>query len=217
MFRHFFALNLDFDLPTARQSLHNTVFTQYWLRPMLDPSKALHILEHAELIASSTKVTETLSRLANEITLSLSDKHPLVLSVMGGAVVFTGQLLPLLEFPLDFDYIHVSRYGNNTQGGMLDWKVLPRENVSGRVVLVLDDILDEGHTLAAIREKVLGMGAASFYSAVFTEKLIEKPKPVQADFVGIKLPNRYVFGFGMDVHGAWRNLPAIYAVNSADC
>ena len=179
---------------------------------MLDSEKALDILKNAELIASSEKVSETLSQIANEITVALSDKHPLVLSVMGGAVVFTGQLLPKLNFPLDFDYIHVTRYGNNTQGGLLDWKVMPRENVAGRIVLVLDDILDEGHTLAAIREKVLSLGASAFYSAVFTDKQTGKQKPIQADFVGMKLPNRYVFGFGMDVHGAWRNLPAIYAI-----
>ena len=179
---------------------------------MLDATKALDLLKHAELIASSEKVSETLTQLADEITRALSDTHPLVLSVMGGAVVFTGQLLPKLSFPLDFDYIHVTRYGNNTQGGLLDWKVMPRENVAGRTVLVLDDILDEGHTLAAIREKVLSLGASAFYSAVFTDKQIGKPKPIQADFVGMTLPNRYVFGFGMDVQGAWRNLPAIYAI-----
>ena len=179
---------------------------------MLDANKALDILKNAELIASSEKVSETLTQIASEITTVLSDKHPLVLSVMGGAVVFTGQLLPKLLFPLDFDYIHVTRYGNNTHGGLLDWKVMPRENVAGRVVLVLDDILDEGHTLAAIREKVLSLGASAFYSAVFTDKQIGKQKPIQADFVGMQLPNKYVFGFGMDVQGAWRNLPAIYAM-----
>jgi hypoxanthine phosphoribosyltransferase len=84
--------------------------------------------------------------------------------------------------------------------------------VAGRVVLVLDDILDEGHTLAAIRDKVLELGASSFHCAVFSDKVTGRPKPIQADFIGIRLPNRYVFGFGMDVRGAWRNLPAIYAL-----
>ncbi len=179
---------------------------------MLDRIKALETLHNAELIASTDQVTDALKRVANDIAGALSEQYPLVLSVMGGAVVFTGQLLPLLTFPLDFDYIHVSRYGKNTEGGALDWKVLPQENVVGRVVLVLDDILDEGHTLAAIREKVLSMGASAFYSAVFTDKQTGKQKPIQADFVGMTLPNKFVFGFGMDVHGAWRNLPAIYAI-----
>lgn len=173
---------------------------------------AWKIFREADLICSEADVQAALQRLAGEIATKLRDSHPLVLSVMGGAVVFSGQLLPLLEFPLDFDYIHVSRYGNQTQGGALDWKVLPKENIAGRVVLVLDDILDEGHTLAAIRDKILGMGAKAFYCAAFAYKDTGRLKPIEADFAGITLPNRYVFGYGMDVHGAWRNLPAIYAV-----
>ena len=181
---------------------------------MLDPQKAQEIFDQAEPICSAAEVSQAVSRLAQEIKSELGDRHPLVLSVMGGAVVFSGQILPQLNFPLDFDYIHVSRYGNATQGGALEWKVLPRENVAGRVVLVLDDILDEGHTMAAIREKLLQMGAATFYCAVFADKEIGKAKPLHADFVGVTLPNRFVFGFGMDVHGAWRNLPAIYALKN---
>jgi len=131
---------------------------------------------------------------------------------MGGGVVFTGQLLPLLRFPLEFDYIHVTRYRGGMQGGTIEWKVEPRRSLEGRVVLVLDDILDEGHTLAAIRERLLQQGASTFYSAVLADKNIGRSKPVQADFVGVTVPDRYVFGFGMDVEGAWRNLPAIYDV-----
>lgn len=179
---------------------------------MLAAKNAQEILDHAELICSAAEVSQAVARLAQEIGAALCQKHPLVLSVMGGAVVFTGQILPQLLFPLDFDYIHVSRYGNATQGGSLDWKVLPRENVTGRVVLVLDDILDEGHTMAAIRDRLMAMGAAGFHCAVFADKDIGKEKPIYADFVGVTLPNRYVFGFGMDVKGAWRNLPAIYAL-----
>ncbi|MBZ0094533.1 MAG: hypoxanthine-guanine phosphoribosyltransferase [Sulfuricella sp.] len=179
---------------------------------MISAQEALDILDRAEQICPAEEVAATVKRLAGEIGASLGQSHPLVLSVMGGAVVFSGQLLPLLNFPLDFDYIHATRYGNETQGNTLQWKVMPRENVAGRVVLVLDDILDEGHTLAAIRDKVLELGAKSFHSAVFADKALGREKPIKADFVGISLPNRYVFGFGMDVRGAWRNLPAIYAL-----
>ena len=182
---------------------------------MLSNEESWKIFRTAELICPAEEVQAALQRLAQEISAELGDRHPLVLSVMGGAVVFSGQLLPLLEFPLDFDYIHASRYGSQTQGGQLEWKVLPKENVAGRAVLVLDDILDEGHTLAAIRDKVMALGATAFYSAVFADKEIGKEKPIQANFAGIRLPNRYVFGFGMDVHGAWRNLPAVYAVGVA--
>lgn len=179
---------------------------------MLSSEKAKRLLDTAELIYSADVVADTVNRMATDITAVLADRYPLVLSVMGGAVVFTGQLLPLLRFPLDFDYVHVSRYHNNTSAGQIEWKVMPRESVQGRVVLVLDDILDEGVTLAAIRERVMGSGATAFYSAVFADKDTGRSKPINADFVGVTLPNRYVFGFGMDIHGAWRNLPEIYAL-----
>ncbi|MDO8893216.1 MAG: hypoxanthine-guanine phosphoribosyltransferase [Sulfurimicrobium sp.] len=179
---------------------------------MLELNKAWEIYHTADLIHSSQVVTDAVARLAGEISLQFADKQPLVLCVMGGATVFAGQLLPLLTFPLDFDYVQVSRYGDAIRGGTMMWKVPPPANVKGRVVLVLDDILDEGITLAEIRVSVLELGAAACYSAVFADKEIGRPKPIHADFVGLRVPDRYVFGFGMDVHGAWRNLPAIYAL-----
>ena len=174
--------------------------------------RARDILQQAELLYSAEQVQAALHKVAQQINAKLADTHPLVLSVMGGAVVFSGQLLPLLEFPLDFDYVHVSRYGDARQGGAMHWKVEPRENVRGRVVLVLDDILDEGATMAEIRRRVLELGATGFYSAVFADKMNGKAKPIRADFVGLELPDRFVFGYGMDIQGAWRNLPEIYAI-----
>ena len=179
---------------------------------MRDSVQLWEVLKHADLVCSEDELSAAVRRLAQQITALLAERVPLVLSVMGGAVVFTGQLLPLLRFPLEFDYIHVTRYRGSTQGGSVQWKVEPRPQLAGRVVLVVDDILDEGHTLAAIRERVLQEGAAAFYSAVLADKDIGRTKPIRADFVGVTVPNRYVFGFGMDVEGAWRNLPAIYAV-----
>jgi hypoxanthine phosphoribosyltransferase len=174
--------------------------------------RARDILQQAELLCPAEQVQAALHKVAQKINTALSEAHPLVLSVMGGAVVFSGQLLPLLNFPLDFDYVHVSRYGNARHGGAMHWKVAPHESVRGRVVLLVDDILDEGHTLAALQQRVLELGAARCYSAVFADKRHGRSKPVQADFVGLELPDRFVFGFGMDIEGAWRNLPAIYAV-----
>jgi len=173
---------------------------------------ARDILKNAELLYSEEQVQAAIRNVARELNARFAEQHPLVLSVMGGAVVFTGQLLPLLDFPLDFDYVHVSRYGDARQGGAMHWKVEPRENVRGRVVLLLDDILDEGHTLAALHERVMKLGATGCYSAVLADKRHGRNKPIHADFVGIELPNRFVFGYGMDIEGVWRNLPAIYAV-----
>lgn len=127
-------------------------------------------------------------------------------------MVFAGQLLPKLAFPLECDYLHATRYGKETTGSQLEWIVEPRTPVKGRTVLVLDDILDEGITLAAIKEWLLAQGAKACLLAVLADKDTGRAKPVAADFTGVRLPNRFVFGYGMDARGAWRNLPAIYAV-----
>ena len=178
----------------------------------MSPQEAKTILQEADLLCSAAEATLAVRRVAAEITARLADANPLVLAVMGGAVVFAGQLLPQLVFPLDFDYLHVSRYGDVTSGGQLAWIVEPRSAVAGRIVLVVDDILDEGVTLAEVARRLLAQGASEVLCAVFADKDIGRVKPIAADFVGVRLPNRYVFGFGMDVKGAWRNLPAVYAV-----
>lgn len=181
----------------------------------MTPDDARAILAEADLICSAAEVERALDRLAQEIAERLGNANPLVLTVMGGAVVFAGQLLPRLPFPLEADYLHVTRYGRGTTGGALSWLVEPRTSVADRIVLVLDDILDEGITLAAIKSRLLAQGARECLVAVLTEKDLGRDKPIQADFVGLRLPNRYVFGCGMDVRGYWRNLPAIYAVKEA--
>lgn len=178
----------------------------------MTPLEAQQLLDNAECVASADSVQAVLDRLGKEIARVLAGDFPLVLAVMGGAVVFAGQLLPRLGFPLEFDYLHVTRYRGKTSGGEVEWRVLPGQNVVGRSVLVLDDILDEGETLAAIRDKLLHMGAARVWSAVLTNKDNGLDKPVRADFVGLDVPDRYVFGCGMDAYGLWRNLPAIYAL-----
>jgi hypoxanthine phosphoribosyltransferase len=180
----------------------------------VDREAANRILETADLICAEAQVLEALERMAGEITTVLAGENPLVLPVMGGAVVFTGHLLPLLRFPLEFDYLHVSRYDGRTRGAEVQWKVGPRTDIRGRTLLVLDDILDEGNTLAAIRDRLLAEGAGKFYSAVFADKHIGRPKPIAADFVGVTVPDRYVFGFGMDINEYWRNLPAVYALKT---
>jgi hypoxanthine phosphoribosyltransferase len=178
----------------------------------MSPQEARKIFEEADLLCSAEESALAVRRVAGEIAARLADANPLVLAVMGGAVVFTGQLLPQLAFPLDFDYLHVTRYGDVTTGGQLEWIVKPRSAVAGRVVLVVDDILDEGVTMAEVIRRLRQQGAREVLSAVFADKNLGRAKPVAADFVGVHLPNRYVFGYGMDVKGAWRNLPAVYAV-----
>lgn len=178
----------------------------------ISPEKAWKILDTAEQLCSAVVVSEAVERIAREVGDRLRDSNPLVLAVMRGSVIFAGQLLPLLRFPLEFGFLDVTRYGDTTRGGAITWRVGPGTEVRGRVVLVVDDVLDEGQTLAAAREKIRAAGAQAVYCAVFAEKDTGRAKPIDADFVGVRLPDRYVFGFGMDVQGAWRNLPAVYAL-----
>jgi len=178
---------------------------------MPDLQQAWAFLENSDRLAGAEEVQAAVRRVAAEIEQRLSTAYPLVLAVMGGAVVFTGQILPLLRFPIDFDYIHASRYGAATRGSGVDWKVTPPGLAKGRVVLVLDDILDHGETMGEIRSRLLELGAKEFHCAVLVEKILERKKPISADFVGLRIPDRFVFGCGMDAKGFWRNLPEIRA------
>jgi len=180
------------------------------------PEEARALLAGAELIHSAAAVQTALDEVAGRIRAQLADRNPLVLCVMAGGVIFCGQLLPKLDFPLDFDYLHATRYGAETQGGKISWRSAPWISVKDRTVLVVDDILDEGVTLAAVKESLKRLGAAEVLLAVFADKLNGKSKPVSADFIGLTVPDRFVFGYGMDAGGAWRNLPAIYAMKEND-
>jgi hypoxanthine phosphoribosyltransferase len=182
----------------------------------MNREEALTLLANAELIHSAETVQAAVTQVAARIKACLKDENPVVLCVMSGAVPFMGHLITRLDFPLDFDYLHASRYGENTCGHeKLTWRSGPWIALKDRTVLIVDDILDEGVTLTAIGERVRQMGAARVLTAVFVEKETGREKPVKADFVGLTVPNRFVFGFGMDICGAWRNLPAIYARGKA--
>jgi hypoxanthine phosphoribosyltransferase len=178
----------------------------------MNSQAAQKLLAEAELVHSADTVQAALDAVAARIRSQLADRNPLVLCVMAGGVIFCGQLLPRLDFPLDFDYLHATRYGADTQGGKISWRSAPWISVKGRTVLVVDDILDEGVTLAAVKESLMRLGAAEVLVAVFADKLNGRQKPISADFLGLTVPDRFVFGYGMDVGGAWRNLPAIYAM-----
>jgi len=182
---------------------------------MLTAEQAWRMLEEADLLVSSADVDRAIERVAAEITARFRDRYPLLLCVMNGAVFFCGKLLPLLRFPLHLDYVHASRYGSEIEGQQLVWRAHPPDNVKGREVIVVDDILDVGETLAAIKRRVLDLGAAACHIAVLTDKKKPGPKPVQADIVGLEIPDRFVFGAGLDAYGSWRNLPAIYAIRGA--
>lgn len=170
-----------------------------------------HVRATAELLYSKAEVEAALDGMAEQINQLLIDRNPLVLAVMNGGLVVAGQLLPRLTMPLTVDTINASRYQNTTIGNDVEWIVKPRASLKNRTVLLIDDILDAGITLAAIYDYCVEQGASSVYTAVLLDKDLPQAKPLTADFVGLKVADRYVFGYGMDYKGYWRNANGIYA------
>ncbi len=170
------------------------------------------LLTEATLIYSAEAIKKAICKIATDITQSLENTTPIIICTMTGGLVFAGQLLTQLKFLLEVDYAHASRYQNNIAHNTLTWHSMPNLDLNGRTVLLLDDILDEGMTLLAMKEKCLSLGALQVFSAVLIEKKLPHTKPIKADFVGLQAPNEYLFGFGMDVDGYFRNLPAIYVL-----
>jgi hypoxanthine phosphoribosyltransferase len=173
---------------------------------------AADMLAVADELYSQREVEQAMDRIAVEITGRLSGEDPIVLSVLNGALIPTGHLLTRLNFPLRQDYVHATRYRGNTDGAELEWIGQPRTSLRDQTVLVIDDILDEGITLAAIVEACREAGAKAVYTAVLVEKLHDRGVGFKADFVGLNVEDRYVFGYGMDYKGYLRNVPAIMAV-----
>lgn len=173
--------------------------------------EVLAVQSSGECLFDQAAIDAALDRMADRITQLIGDSNPVVLCVMTGGIIPAGQLLPRLQFPLELDYIHATRYGKQTRGGDLQWVHRPGIGLKGRVVLLVDDILDQGMTLAAVKSYCESEGAAACYSAVVVDKKIQQSKPIQADFVGVEAVDRYLYGSGMDYKGYLRNQPGIYA------
>ena len=171
------------------------------------------VLSEADMLYTAAEVDAALDKMAADIQLKLETENPLILCPMIGGIVITGQLLTKLVFPLEVDYVHATRYRGETTGKDLLWFRKPQKNVTDRTVLILDDILDQGITLEKIKQACAEAGARQIYTGVLIEKKIDKPRDLQqADFTGLMVPDRYVFGYGMDYKGYLRNCRGIYAV-----
>ncbi|MBZ4203308.1 MAG: hypoxanthine-guanine phosphoribosyltransferase [Methylovulum sp.] len=173
----------------------------------------LHTQASAELLYSEAQVEAALDAMAVTINQQLANTNPLVLCVLNGGIITAGKLLTRLTMPLTIDSINASRYQNQTSGGTIEWLLKPKQALQNRLVLIIDDVLDEGITLAAIKAYCYEQGASKVVSAVLIEKLLAHDKPSHADFIGLTVPNRYIFGYGMDYKGYLRNAPGIFACN----
>ena len=177
------------------------------------PEQLRQILERADCLASASKVSGTLDRMASQIQEDYAGRIPVLVGVMVGGVMPLAWLAQRLEMPVQLDYLHATRYRSGTRGGELHWLARPRENLNDRDVIIVDDILDEGITLAAVRDALLLEGPRSIRIAVLVNKMHDrKVAGLDADYVGLEVPDRYVFGCGMDYQEYFRQLPAIYAL-----
>jgi hypoxanthine phosphoribosyltransferase len=181
---------------------------------MLTDAMLRQIRDEAVMLHGPEAVRAALDRMAGEITVALDGTLPIVLCVLNGGIIPTGHLLTRLAFPLETDYLHATRYRGKTTGGQeIAWLCKPHLPLQGRTVLLVDDILDEGHTLKAISEYCRGAGAARVYTAVLVEKRHDRRVAgMTADFVGLAVEDRYVFGCGMDYKGYLRNLDGIFSL-----
>jgi hypoxanthine phosphoribosyltransferase len=175
--------------------------------------EARRVLASAELLHDQQSVDNACAALAAQITERCAGRNPLIMPVMMGGMFAASEIMRQLEFPFEMDYLHASRYRNEIQGSELIWKVMPTATLENRVVVVIDDILDEGHTLKAVEVALQAQSPTEVIVAVLVDKQTPKRAPgVQVDMVGLQVSDRYVFGCGMDYKGYWRQLPAIYAV-----
>ncbi len=166
-----------------------------------------------ERLCTPEEVEAAVDRMAGAIDAHLNGRDAVALCVLQGGIIPAGMLVPRVEAPLQLDSVHVTRYRNTTRGGEIDWCATPRTPLAGRRVLLIDDILDEGHSLAAIRDWCLEQGAAEVQIAVLVNKLHQRKAPhIHADYVGLELPDRYLVGYGMDFQGWFRNAAGILAV-----
>lgn len=180
-----------------------------------DQEAIAQVLAKAECMFSPQEIERAYDRMAQAITKRLGHLRPHLLVVLTGGMIPAVKLLSRLTFPLTIDGIHATRYQSGTQGGQIEMRMPPYHALPGRTVLVIDDILDEGITLAAVLKHCRMAAVADVFSAV----LVEKRNPrrcsdLQADFVGVSVPDRYVFGEGMDYKEYFRNLHGIYALGS---
>lgn len=179
------------------------------------PHNIKDVYEKSSCLFTAGEVEAALDSMAALIHEKLQDKNPVLLCVMIGGLVPMGNLLPRLDFPLEVGYIHATRYQGDIRAGELVWKAKPTQDLTNRTVLIVDDILDGGLTLAAIINDVKNMGAREVLSAVLVDKHHKRDPGglVEADFVGLKVDDHYIFGYGMDYNEYLRNAPGIYVVS----
>ena len=183
----------------------------------MTPEQIKQVQSRATCLHDTQEIESALDDMAAAISAELADSNPLLLCIMHGGVITCGKLATRLNFPLQMDYLHATRYRGATSGKDLQWKALPTESLAGRTVLLVDDILDIGTTLKLIVDYCREQGCKAVYTAVLLDKQHDrKESGIKADFVGLEVADHYLYGYGMDYKGYLRNAAGIYAIAQQD-
>jgi len=174
----------------------------------------LMLADIAKVLYHESTILSRLDEMAHRITTDYRDKDLTVIAILNGSVIFMADLLRRIPLPLQLDSWSVSSYHGTKTTGKIEFRQPRGADVSGRHVLLLDDILDSGLTLHSIREKILlEAGAASVKSCVLLRKNVSRAREVDADYVGFDIPDEFVVGYGLDYNERYRNLPFIGILN----
>lgn len=163
-----------------------------------------------KILLSKEQIDERVKEMGKQIAEDYRDKDLVVVVLLSGAAWFAADLTRAIDIPLRVDFMVASSYGNATStSGSVKVKLDIRENIAGKDVLLVDDIIDSGVTFAAISDMLRQNKPASLKTVALCDKAERRINGLEADYVGFKIPDEFVVGFGLDYAGDYRNLPYI--------
>ena len=169
-----------------------------------------------KVLLNERQLQQGVDRLAAEISAAWGQRPMTMIGVLNGCIVFIADLIRRLKMPVRIELIQASSYRGQTTRGPLRLAADRQLEIRGRHVLLVDDILDTGHTLAALQNRLHEAGAASVRTAVLLRKAGCQEVEIHADFVGFELPDQFVVGYGLDYRDQLRNLPYLAAMEPDD-
>ncbi len=162
------------------------------------------------ILFEEATIHRRLDELAAQITNDYRDRELTVIAILNGSVILMADLLRRIPLPLKLDCLSIASYHGGTKSfGELVFRQVSLPDIAGRHVLILDDILDSGVTLATIREKLEATGPLTVRICVLLAKKRERVRAVQPDYVGFEIADEFVVGYGLDYMERYRNLPCI--------
>ncbi|MCF6160608.1 MAG: hypothetical protein LKG79_07080 [Furfurilactobacillus sp.] len=161
-----------------------------------------------QIFATPDQIEVMVSAVAKQISEKNKATNPLLIGVMKGAAQWTIAVSQRLSIPSDLDFVSVTSYTGEQQSEPVMLQE-PTISITGRHIILLDEIIDTGNTLFFLKRWLLAQGAKSVEIAVMADKPMTRVAPVHIDYLGLTVPNVWLVGFGMDLNGAYRNLPAI--------